>query len=122
MNPMETHGAVSWVEHSGPDADKARAFYETVLGWTIAETPMPEGAYSAIVVDEKPIGGFSPVPGGDGWKVFVTVDDVDARLAAAVKNGASIASDAMTVPSVGRMATILDPYGARLCLIDYSKA
>lgn len=32
MNPMETHGAVSWIEHSGPDSEKAKEFFQTVLG------------------------------------------------------------------------------------------
>ncbi len=122
MNPMETHGAVSWIEHSGPDAARARTFYENVLGWQVAETPMPAGAYSAIMLGEKPIGGFSPAPGSDGWKLYITVDDVDGRVALAQKAGAAVTSDAVDVPGVGRMATIRDPFGASLCLIDYSKA
>lgn len=122
MNPMETHGAVSWIEHSGPDAHKAKAFYETVLGWSVAETATPAGQYQTIILGEKPIGGFSPQPGNEGWRVYVTVDDVDVRLALAKENKAQIVLDAMTVPGVGRMATIEDPFGAKICLIDYSKA
>ncbi len=122
MNPMETHGAVSWIEHSGPSTAEARSFYEAVLGWRVVENDMPGGTYSAIVLGEKPIGGFSPMPGTEGWKIFVTVDDVDARLEKAKASGAKIASEPMTVPGVGRMATLTDPFGANLCLIDYSKA
>lgn len=122
MNPMETHGAVSWIEHSGPDAGKASQFYQDVLGWTVAETDMPAGKYAAIMMGDRPIGGFSPMPGDDGWKIFITVDDVDARADKAEAAGAEIVGAAMTVPGVGRMATIKDPFGATLCFIDYSKA
>lgn len=122
MNPMETHGAVSWIEHSGPNTAEARSFYESVLGWAVVENDMPGGTYPAIVLGEKPIGGFSPIPGSEGWKVYVTVDDVDARLEKAKACGAKIASEPVTVAGVGRMATITDPFGANLCLIDYSKS
>ncbi|MCK7614933.1 VOC family protein [Roseibium sediminicola] len=122
MNPMETHGAVSWVEHSGPDADKARSFYQDVLDWTVADTEMEQGTYAAIMIEEKPVGGFAPMPGNDGWKLYITVDDVDARVAKAETAGASVVAKPMTVSGVGRMATIEDPFGARLTLIDYSKA
>ena len=122
MNPMETHGAVSWIEHSSANSAEARSFYETVLGWTVVENDMPGGTYPAIVLGEKPIGGFSPMPGDEGWKIFITVDDVDARLDKAKASGAEVASEAATIPGVGRMATIQDPFGARLCLIDYTKA
>lgn len=122
MNPMETHGAVSWIEHSGPDTAKATAFYKAVLDWTITEAEMSDGPYSMIMQGDKPMGGFSPRPGAEGWKIFITVDDVDARVKTAQAEGATLAAEAMTVPGVGRMATIVDPFGAPLCLIDYSKA
>ncbi|WP_404402525.1 VOC family protein [Pelagibacterium halotolerans] len=122
-DPMKTHGAPSWLEHSGSDPAAARKFYEDTLGWTVNDMPMQDGSsYNAIVVGEAPVGGFSPMPGNNGWTVYVTVDDVDARLEKAHAAGAKIASDATTVPGVGRMATITDPFGARLSLIDYSKA
>jgi predicted enzyme related to lactoylglutathione lyase len=118
-----THGAPSWLQHSSSDPAAARKFYETVLGWTVSEMPMKDGSnYPAIVVAGAPVGGFSPMPGEGGWLTYITVDDVDARVAKAKAAGAKIMAKAMTVPGVGRMATIADPFGARLALIDYSKA
>jgi hypothetical protein len=72
-----THGAPSWLQHSSSDPAAARKFYETVLGWTVSEMPMKNGSnYPAIVVGDKPVGGFSPMPGSGGWLTFITVDDV----------------------------------------------
>jgi len=122
-DPTTTHGHPSWLQHSSQDPAKARAFYEKVLGWTVSAMPMKDGSsYPAIMVGEKPVGGFSPMPGDGGWITYVTVDDVDARVANAKKAGAEVLAEPMTMPGVGRMATIQDPFGARLALIDYSKA
>lgn len=121
--PNSTHGAPSWLQHSSSDPAAARKFYETVLGWTVSEMPMKDGSnYSAIVVAGAPVGGFSPMPGEGGWLTYITVDDVDAQVAKAKAAGATIIAKAMTVRGVGRMATIADPFGARLAFIDYSKA
>jgi predicted enzyme related to lactoylglutathione lyase len=78
--------------------------------------------YSAVFVAGAPVGGFSPIPGEGGWLTYITVDDVDARVAKAKAAGATIIAKAMTVRGVGRMATIADPFGVRLAFIDYSKA
>lgn len=122
-NPNTTHGAPSWIEHSSTDTEAARKFYEDVLGWTIGEMPMKDGAtYPMIMVGDKPVGGFPPMPGQGGWLLYITVDDVDARVAKAKSAGAQIVREAMTAPGVGRMAAISDPFGAQIAFIDYSKA
>lgn len=118
-----THGAPSWLQHSSKDPAAARKFYEAVLGWSVSEMPMKDGSnYPAIVVGGAPVGGFSPMLGDGGWLTYITVDDVDARVKKAKAAGATIVSKPMTAPGVGRMATIADPFGARLAFIDYSKA
>ena len=120
-SPMETHGMFSWCGHSSAAPDKAKAFYASVLGWTIADQEMGDGShYSVITVGEQPIGGFPAQPDGDGqWLPYVTVDDVDKRVAAAEKAGGTVVSPAVSVPGVGRMATIADPMGAKIAFIAY---
>ena len=120
-SPMETHGMFSWCGHSGKAPKEAKAFYADVLGWTIADQEMGDGStYSVIMVGEQPIGGFPTAANGDGhWLPYVTVDDVDKRVAAAEKAGAKVVSPAMSVPGVGRMATIADPFGAKIAFIAY---
>lgn len=122
-DPNTTHGAPSWLEHSGADPKAARKFYEDVLGWSVGEMPMKDGStYPAIMVGDRPVGGFPPVPGAGGWLPYITVDDVDARVEAATQAGARILRAPMTAPGVGRMAAIADPFGGQIAFIDYSKA
>ena len=120
---METHGAFSWVEYHGQDIEAARSFYQTVLGWTVTDMPMPDGVtYPGIVVGDQPAGGFSPQPAESGsWLAYVTVDDVDARAKAAVEAGAKVLSGPLSAPGVGRIAVVRDPFGASLALITYER-
>ena len=118
---MTTVGNSGWIGHSGPDQAKAKAFYQEVLGWTINDMPMQNGSsYSAAVVSETAIGGFSPMPEDSAsWTIFFTVADVDASVAKAKAKGAAVIQPAMDMPGVGRMATLTDPQGARFALITY---
>lgn len=120
-NPMTTHGAVSWLEHHSADGPGARAFYQKVLGWTVTDMQMKDGSsYPGIMLEGKPIGGFSPKPAPTGsWLAYITVDDVDARSKTAVKAGAKLLTAPMTAPGVGRIAIIEDPFGAQVALIAY---
>jgi len=119
-NPMQTHGAFSWMElHSG-DSGKARDFYSGLLGWGMEEMEMPGMTYSVIANGEDKIGGFpSEASDTPRWLPYVTVDDVDARVEKARALGASVAMEPFSVPSVGRMATIVDPVGGVIALISY---
>ena len=118
---MTTVGNSGWIGHSGPDQVAAKAFYSDVLGWTINDMPMQDGSsYSAAVVGETAIGGFSPMPEDDGnWTIYFTVADVDASVAKAKARGAAIIQPTVDMPGVGRMATLSDPQGARFALITY---
>ncbi|MEO0980013.1 MAG: hypothetical protein AAFY24_22305, partial [Pseudomonadota bacterium] len=57
--------------------------------------------------------------GGKSTDLVLTVDDVDARVEKAKALGATITGEPMTVPGVGRMATLIDPVGGVLALITY---
>ena len=118
---MTTIGNAGWIGHAGPDQNKAKAFYQDVLGWTINDMPMQDGSsYSAAAVGETAIGGFSPTPQETGsWTIYFTVADVDASVAKAEEHGASVTAPAMDMPGVGRMAMLNDPQGAPFALITY---
>ncbi|MEM9107379.1 MAG: VOC family protein [Pseudomonadota bacterium] len=119
--PMQTHGAASWIQHSGSDPAGARKFYQSVLDWNVNDMPMQDGSsYAGIVVGENPIGGFMPFPAESGeWTIYITVDDVDARFKSAIENGAQSIDEPADFPGVGRMAKFRDPYGASISLITY---
>ncbi len=118
---MTTPGIAGWIQHSGPNAAAAKKFYADVIGWTIADIPMQDGSgYSGIMVGDGPIGGFSPMAEDSGaWTIYVTVEDVDSCTQKARDAGATIAAGPLDMPGIGRMATIIDPQGARIALITY---
>ncbi|QDG79262.1 VOC family protein [Labrenzia sp. PHM005] len=119
-NPMQTHGTFSWMElHSG-DGAKARAFYTDLLDWGTEDMEMPDATYTVIKNGEDKVGGFPPMAADKAhWLPYVTVDDVDARVAKAKALGATVLAEPFSVPTVGRMATISDPVGGVIALITY---
>ena len=121
---MQTHGAFSWCELRTGDVAGARRFYAEVLGWEMEDMDMPDGTYTVLKIDGRPVGGIAKAPPGGGpahWATYVTVDDVDRRAAVAEAAGGKVIAPAMTVPGVGRMATVQDPTGAAVCLITYER-
>ncbi len=118
---MTTVGNSGWIDYSGPDQGKAKAFYQKVLGWTFNDMPMQDGSsYSAAAIGDTAIGGFSPMPEAQGgWTIYFTVADVDASVKSATNQGATVLNPPMDMPGVGRMATLRDPQGANFALITY---
>lgn len=118
---MTALGNAGWIGHSGPDQDAAIAFYKSVLGWGIQEMPMQDGVvYSAIQAGETAIGGFSPMPEAQAaWTIFVTVADVDKAASRAEELGGKILMPPADMPGVGRIATLVDPQGARFAVVTY---
>lgn len=119
-NPMQTHGAFSWMELHSADGSKAKSFYTDLLGWGSEDMNMGPATYTVIKNAEDKIGGFPPMPAETPrWLPYITVDDVDARASKAKELGATIVSEPTTFPGVGRMATIADPVGGVIALITY---
>ncbi len=124
---FQTHGAFSWFELQCDDAAKAEAFYRDVMGWDAEAEQMPDGGtYTVLKLGDQPIGGiFQRTPemaeGPIRWANYITVDDVDKRVEAATAKGATLVMPIMSVPGVGRMATLQDPVGALISFITYEK-
>lgn len=120
-DPFQTHGAFSWAELRTQDVAKAKAFYTDVIGWEIEEMPMPDGTYTVLKAGGAPIGGMTNhgAEGEPAWVSYITVDNVDERVAKAKAAGGHIAMEPMDVPTVGRIAVIVDSVGAAVSLITY---
>ena len=56
----------------------------------------------------------------ESWVSYVAVDNVDARATKATQAGAKLMKPAFDVPSVGRIAILLDPGDAMIALITPS--
>jgi hypothetical protein len=115
-----SHGTFYWNELMTRDVEGAKKFYAGTLGWSYDAMPMPGGGstYWVAKMGDELVGGildisapeFGPVP--ESWMAYIAVDDVDARVAKAVKAGAKLMKPAFDVPGVGRIAILTQPDGA----------
>jgi uncharacterized protein len=126
MDPYKTHGAFSWSELMTSDAEAACKFYGQLFGWKVETSDMGSGPYHVVKVGDTSVGGIMGKPPGapaempSMWGCYVTVDNLDATLAATERLGGSILMPGMDIKGVGRMAVIQDPQGAALSVIQYS--
>ena len=115
---MAQPGHVSWNELVTTDVAAAKKFYSGLFAWT----PEPFGSgmdYTLFKSGDTMVGGLMkcPQPGAPAhWLAYVTVEDVDASAAKAVKLGGKMAVPPFDVPEVGRIAVVFDPQGAAIGL------
>jgi predicted enzyme related to lactoylglutathione lyase len=110
-------GTFSWAELVTSDATAAKAFYTSVFGWEYRDNPVGDGqVYSTALRDGKDVAALYASDQPPHWNCYVTVESADAAAARASELGATVAAEAFDVMEVGRMAVIVDPVGAALCL------
>ena len=111
-------GTFSWAELVTSDADGAKAFYTTVLGWDYEDTPAGEGMiYSLARRDGKRVAALFASEQPPHWNCYVTVASVDEVTPRAAELGGRVVQEPFDVlDDVGRMSVIEDPTGAALRL------
>jgi uncharacterized protein len=114
-----SHGAFCWNELMTRDVERAKRFYQSTIGWSFDVMPMVDGGtYWLAISGGKPVAGifsltspaYDDVP--ESWMSYLAVDDVDARVAKAIKAGAKLMKPIFDVPNVGRIAILMEPGGA----------
>src|SRR5215218_7004953 len=110
-------GTFSWTELVTSDADAAKAFYTSAFDWEYRDNPIGDGSvYSTALRDGRDVGALYASDQPPHWNCYVTVESADATAARASELGATVAAQAFDIFDVGRMAVIVDPVGAALCL------
>ena len=114
-----SHGTFHWHELMTRDVERDKRFYGETIGWTFEAMTTPGGCtYWCAMLDGRPVAGLftleSPHYDGvpEGWMSYLAVDDVDTRVARAVKAGARLMKPVFDVPGVGRIAILTEPSGA----------
>jgi uncharacterized protein len=114
-----SHGKFHWNELRSRDVERATSFYGDTIGWTFEGMPAPNGGtYWCAMLEGRPVAGIFPLASPEfddvpeSWMSFLAVDDVDARVAKAVKAGAKLVMPIFEVPDVGRIAMLREPDGA----------
>lgn len=119
-----TNGQFSWIDIMTPDLRASRNFYSELFDWDMVDNPDDQGGvYVEFQFAGHSVAGMSQMPvdlrnGGMPavWSSYINVDDVDATTDEAEFLGATIEMPPMQIMDAGRMATLIDPVGARVSL------
>lgn len=128
QSALATGRAFVWHEVYGANLADILKFYTEALDFGTATMPMGEmGDYTMLTRNGVPVAGALGTEGQahlqgipPHWATYIGVDDVDARIEKSVALGAKLIFPAMDVPTVGRMALIEDPLGAKVWLFTPS--
>jgi uncharacterized protein len=124
MQTIKEHGVFSWNELMTTDMPAAKEFYRAALGWELHDLNNPGMTYAIAKKGEREVAGIMGIPNDSRdmparWGSYVTVDDVDARVARVLSLGGKLCVAPQDIPNVGRFAVIADLQGAMLAMITY---
>jgi predicted enzyme related to lactoylglutathione lyase len=125
-SPKPALGSIGWFDMTSSDPETARRFYEQVVGWVsepfdmgthkdyTMRAPASSDPLAGICLEAGPAAtGLPPV-----WMIYITVDDIDRRLALCVELGGAVQVPARSISGMGRFAVIRDPVGAHVALFE----
>ena len=121
---MPKNGFVWYELMTSGDVDAAAAFYKRVVGWDVRDSGTPGMQYMIFGKDGKDVGGMMSwkAVGMDGmpseWVAHIYTPDVDAEIAAVMKDGGRQVQPPRDIPGVGRFAVVNDPQGAKFLLFQ----
>jgi predicted enzyme related to lactoylglutathione lyase len=114
-------GRSGWIDLTVPDADRVRAFYEKVVGWT--NVPVDMGGYSDFCMmppgardGDAPAAGVCHARGVNAdlppvWMVYFVVEDLDTSVEQVRALGGELLRPVKTMGRA-KYAVIRDPAGA----------
>ena len=120
----QDRGDFIWYELMTADPEKAKAFYEPVVGWNIGPAVAEYNGYRMIErSDGKAAGGILPLTpemqqhgARPTWLGYIHVADVD-RAAREIEQDGGKTLMTSDIPNVGRIALIADPAGAHFYIM-----
>ena len=110
-----------WHELMSLDPERAKKFYQEVLGLTASPLEGSPFPYTVWMQDHEPLGGLVPPqekqegwPSGPTphWVSSFATDDVDQAVEKAQKLGGQVLVPATDIPEFGRAAVLKDLEGA----------
>jgi predicted enzyme related to lactoylglutathione lyase len=114
------HGTPSWVDLATPDKAGSKDFYGSLLGWRFEDGTEQEGFYTMAYLGDAAAAGMMQTDDSMGvppvWSSYVTVDDIEATVKQVEPAGGQVMRPPIDVLEYGRMAMVVDPTGAVLCL------
>jgi uncharacterized protein len=116
-------GVINHVEFPADDVERAKRFYSAVAGWDYQEME-GYGGYWLFSTGDGTGGaiGTRGTAAPEKLRVYITIDSVEAGLAAALANGGTQVDEIQDVPGQGRFATVRDPEGNEVSLWEQAPA
>ena len=116
-------GALAWAELFTPEPQAAVGFFQQLFGHEVTEYPQDDGgSYSTLLIGGNEVAGVVPADPGDeaDWQIYFGVAGVGAAAAAAREAGGEVLVEPDEPAAEGSLATIEDPQGGVLNLIQVS--
>jgi predicted enzyme related to lactoylglutathione lyase len=114
--------SVCWFELQTPDAAVSERFYTSLFGWS---TKTGFNAYTEWVHQDRATGGLVPVAAASPvdpahWLPYIRVANADATITSAQLLHATVVTPVHRIEGVGLVATLRDPQGARLSIVEFA--
>jgi predicted enzyme related to lactoylglutathione lyase len=123
---VDSHGRFAWYELVTTDAQAAKVFYSSVMGWDALDASVPGAAYTLFTAGGALVGGLLELPedardmgANPSWLGYVGVDDVDAAADRVTRLGGTVHVPPTDIPDVSRFSIFTDPQAARLALLKW---
>ncbi len=122
MSANASPGSPVWADLTVQDLDAAMAFYGEIFGWEFSDMGPDYGHYHLIRSGDSDVGGVMRAMTPEGpapdmpstWSIYLKSADAEATVRAARAAGGQVPLPPMDVGSLGRMAELTDPAGARI--------
>ncbi|MCB9745424.1 MAG: hypothetical protein H6741_33355 [Alphaproteobacteria bacterium] len=114
---------VTWFEVTGENPEALRGFYKDLFNWDFNVLQPMNYGLTACAQTGLP-GGIGAAPDGKkGWiTVYVQTEDIEASIAKAVALGGKAHGEVHAVPGGDLVATIIDPEGHLVGLVQSQAA
>ncbi len=132
MTHIDSHppGSFCWVELATSDQPAAKAFYQSLFGWTPNDMPMGPGDFYTIfrLEDRDAAAAYTlrPDQRSQGvpphWMLYIMVAKADDAAKRAAEAGGTVIMQPFDVFDAGRMAVLQDPTGAFFCAWEAKKS
>ena len=125
---MAEPGEWIWSSLIASDPDTDAAFYQTVFGYEVFETPGPDGAeHLTLATDNYARASANPPPTGKPgmhphWMNFVRVDDAEKAAAKVAALGGRVIVQPRVDRHGGKLAIVADPSGAPFGLMEWPES
>ena len=119
----EATGKIGWIDMTVDDATSVRDFYKSVVGWGHEDVSMGDYAdFSMTTPGGQAVAGICHARGSNaglpsGWLIYITVEDLEASVAACERNGGEVIVPVRGLAG-GKFCVIRDPAGATAALFQ----